>query len=48
MQLTESEVYSTGLRMGDIVIYRKDIDNRNIVKRFGSIEFLVTFRIIFN
>jgi len=31
MQLTESEVYSTGLRMGDIVVYRGDIDKIEIL-----------------
>ena len=31
MQLTESEVYSTGLRMGDIVVYKKDIENIEVL-----------------
>jgi len=26
IQLTESEVYSTGIRMGDIIVYKKDIE----------------------
>ncbi|OYT43022.1 MAG: hypothetical protein B6U88_02150 [Candidatus Aenigmarchaeota archaeon ex4484_56] len=26
IQLTESRVYSTGIRMGDIIVYKKDIE----------------------
>jgi len=31
MQLAESEVYLIGLKMGDIVVYRKDIDKIEVL-----------------
>ena len=49
MQLTESKVYLVGLRMSDIIVYRKNIDKIEILwKSLVVLDFLLYFKIIFN